>query len=99
MFASSSKRALISTIAVTDLPASAASISALTIGLSFEVRYSVCLMAMTEESEAAWRRNWTTTSKLSYGWWTRSEEHTSELQSLMRTSYADFCLKNKKKQG
>src|SRR3546814_5927045 len=28
----------------------------------------------------------------------RSEEHTSELQSLMRTSYAVFCLKNKKKQ-
>src|SRR3546814_5475684 len=27
---------------------------------------------------------------------TRSEEHTSELQSLMRTSYAVFCLKNKK---
>src|SRR3546814_7044147 len=26
----------------------------------------------------------------------RSEEHTSELQSLMRISYADFCLKNKK---
>src|SRR3546814_2105093 len=25
----------------------------------------------------------------------RSEEHTSELQSLMRTSYADFCLKKK----
>src|SRR3546814_6904530 len=25
----------------------------------------------------------------------RSEEHTSELQSLMRTSYAAFCLKNK----
>src|SRR3546814_10004569 len=25
----------------------------------------------------------------------RSEEHTSELQSLMRTSYAVFCLKNK----
>src|SRR3546814_1145250 len=25
----------------------------------------------------------------------RSEEHTSELQSLMRISYADFCLKNK----
>src|SRR3546814_1114228 len=34
------------------------------------------------------------------GWWTRaigrSEEHTSELQSLMRTSYAVFCLKKKK---
>src|SRR3546814_662671 len=27
----------------------------------------------------------------------RSEEHTSELQSLMRNSYAVFCLKNKKK--
>src|SRR3546814_7902842 len=26
----------------------------------------------------------------------RSEEHTSELQSLMRRSYADFCLKKKK---
>src|SRR3546814_4017137 len=26
----------------------------------------------------------------------RSEEHTSELQSLMRTSYAVFCLKHKK---
>src|SRR3546814_4905317 len=25
----------------------------------------------------------------------RSEEHTSELQSLMRTAYAVFCLKNK----
>src|SRR3546814_2529356 len=25
----------------------------------------------------------------------RSEEHTSELQSLMRSSYAVFCLKNK----
>src|SRR3546814_4809993 len=34
-------------------------------------------------------------------WWnrggrTRSEEHTSELQSLMRISYAVFCLKKKK---
>src|SRR3546814_3803423 len=27
----------------------------------------------------------------------RSEEHTSELQSLMRTSYAVFCLKKKPK--
>src|SRR3546814_8880374 len=34
------------------------------------------------------------------GWrllgWKRSEEHTSELQSLMRISYAVFCLKKKK---
>src|SRR3546814_6220547 len=29
--------------------------------------------------------------------WARSEEHTSELQSLMRISYAVFCLKKKKK--
>src|SRR3546814_1346837 len=28
----------------------------------------------------------------------RSEEHTSELQSLMRTSYAVFCLKKKKQE-
>src|SRR3546814_4342936 len=37
-----------------------------------------------------------------WGWGTayeqkRSEEHTSELQSLMRISYAVFCLKKKKK--
>src|SRR3546814_1086719 len=30
--------------------------------------------------------------------WPRSEEHTSELQSLMRISYAVFCLKKKKQQ-
>src|SRR3546814_6251242 len=30
------------------------------------------------------------------GYWQRSEEHTSELQSLMRISYAVFCLKKKK---
>src|SRR3546814_10708334 len=29
-----------------------------------------------------------------YGALSRSEEHTSELQSLMRISYAVFCLKN-----
>src|SRR3546814_8855500 len=29
--------------------------------------------------------------------WDRSEEHTSELQSLMRISYAVFCLKKKRK--
>src|SRR3546814_13703323 len=31
-------------------------------------------------------------------WLVRSEEHTSELQSLMRISYAVFCLKKKTKQ-
>src|SRR3546814_3093143 len=33
---------------------------------------------------------------LLFRWTPRSEEHTSELQSLMRTSYAVFCLKKKK---
>src|SRR3546814_5664135 len=34
-------------------------------------------------------------SSLNSGYPTRSEEHTSELQSLMRISYAVFCLKKK----
>src|SRR3546814_3954788 len=34
---------------------------------------------------------------LAFGAESRSEEHTSELQSLMRISYAVFCLKKKKK--
>src|SRR3546814_3831572 len=32
---------------------------------------------------------------LAFGRFVRSEEHTSELQSLMRISYAVFCLKKK----
>src|SRR3546814_2132275 len=32
-----------------------------------------------------------------YRLWDRSEEHTSELQSLMRISYSVFCLKKKNK--
>src|SRR3546814_1811434 len=35
-------------------------------------------------------------SRLAAGLQHRSEEHTSELQSLMRISYAVFCLKKKK---
>src|SRR3546814_10008530 len=37
------------------------------------------------------------TEALPYPMFIRSEEHTSELQSLMRISYAVFCLKKKKK--
>src|SRR3546814_6357583 len=33
------------------------------------------------------------------GWMERSEEHTSELQSLMRISYAVFCLKKNTKEN
>src|SRR3546814_7498580 len=40
----------------------------------------------------------TTNVTMGDGFLTRSEEHTSELQSLMRISYAVFCLKKKKKQ-
>src|SRR3546814_10300541 len=42
---------------------------------------------VAKDQRRFWRRNW---------WQLRSEEHTSELQSLMRTSYAVFCLKKKK---
>src|SRR3546814_4729877 len=34
---------------------------------------------------------------IAYTLYTRSEEHTSELQSLMRNSYAVFCLKKKRR--
>src|SRR3546814_2068634 len=49
-----------------------------------------------------WRRRSTRSPRRSTaapcsGCW-RSEEHTSELQSLMRISYAVFCLKKKTKQ-
>src|SRR3546814_1987665 len=40
---------------------------------------------MTETEDATYKRS------------TRSEEHTSELQSLMRISYAVFCLNTKKR--
>src|SRR3546814_7609981 len=36
-------------------------------------------------------------ASVSWRWPARSEEHTSELQSLMRISYAVFCLKKKNK--
>src|SRR3546814_10790221 len=46
-------------------------------------------------------RDWSVTADLNLFWRLeteegRSEEHTSELQSLMRISYAVFCLKKKK---
>src|SRR3546814_6395605 len=39
-----------------------------------------------------------TNTLMSLSYLARSEEHTSELQSLMRISYAVFCLKKKKTQ-
>src|SRR3546814_5253997 len=43
-------------------------------------------------------RDFIVPSRLQPGRVYRSEEHTSELQSLMRISYAVFCLKKKKTQ-
>src|SRR3546814_2934517 len=40
--------------------------------------------------------NWYAAEDYHQLYWERSEEHTSELQSLMRISYAVFCLKKKK---
>src|SRR5437660_695934 len=53
MFACSSNRAWSSTSATTCFPASAARISARTMGVSAEVRYSVCLIASTSASREA----------------------------------------------
>src|SRR3546814_4984614 len=43
------------------------------------------------------RESLATPHRLDQGTGNRSEEHTSELQSLMRISYAVFCLKKKRR--
>src|SRR3546814_2745293 len=48
-----------------------------------------------ELSRAAFHRGVEHQSFFGPALWPRSEEHTSELQSLMRISYAVFCLKKK----
>src|SRR3546814_3206545 len=53
-------------------------------GETADVNYMEIYTALKSEDE------WTSGRSL------RSEEHTSELQSLMRISYAVFCLKKKK---
>src|SRR3546814_1652465 len=50
-------------------------------------------IAIVGEDHRNIRRAWLRRNRRS-----RSEEHTSELQSLMRISYAVFCLKKKKEQ-
>src|SRR3546814_4349369 len=49
-----------------------------------------------EERALTWRSATSLPSKTAKSASNRSEEHTSELQSLMRISYAVFCLKKKK---
>src|SRR3546814_434405 len=50
----------------------------------------VSIRAACTKPSPRWR-----SSSAMRGRWSRSEEHTSELQSLMRISYAVFCLKKK----
>src|SRR3546814_6895410 len=76
--------------------ADAAAVPAAKIGLRVFLAVVGALFALFV---SAWSMRMQTTD-----WWPlpvpgllRSEEHTSELQSLMRTSYAVFCLKKKKK--
>src|SRR3546814_2236109 len=63
-------------------------------------RECVCLLVLHLAAGAALaherRRRLSTQPARAVGLPDRSEEHTSELQSLMRTSYAVLCLKNKK---
>src|SRR3546814_1127735 len=62
-------------------------------------QYSYCLSASTLDTThpRCWRPMACVIGRTRcYG--ARSEEHTSELQSLMRISYAVFCLKKKKYQ-
>src|SRR3546814_1936252 len=48
---------------------------------------------ITADSYDIWRAHLTAAGVTMRGEMARSEEHTSELQSLMRISYAVFCLK------
>src|SRR3546814_6845350 len=57
---------------------------------------AVAVMATTYISIDATNYRWFGLAAVILGVLGRSEEHTSELQSLMRISYAVFCLKKKK---
>src|SRR3546814_10579849 len=70
---------------------------------SGRLRNSIILDANAIGMRAGWAGRPASRHALVYAWsaefgiWKRSEEHTSELQSLMRISYAGFCLKKKRK--
>src|SRR3546814_1857414 len=58
--------------------------------LAQAAKIGLATIARIEQGEGTVQGNFSTIMK-------RSEEHTSELQSLMRNSYAVFCLKKKNK--
>src|SRR3546814_6747428 len=74
-----------------DTPDDAAIVRAL-IGLGKSLSIRIVAEGIEQSSQAALLSKW----GCDYGQgYLRSEEHTSELQSLMRISYAVFCLKKK----
>src|SRR3546814_942976 len=65
-----------------------------------QIRFDTKIAVLLRDDLATWQRL-NVTAFLVSGVATaqpRSEEHTSELQSLMRISYAVFCLKKKRRQ-
>src|SRR3546814_7674337 len=71
------------------MPCSAVPISRAVIGSTFPGMLQITFLCTCRSSPPR-------CSKPARGRASRSEEHTSELQSLMRISYAVFCLKKKK---
>src|SRR3546814_4169413 len=65
---------------------------------SIEAAGSRCVWTMQASGKAASRASMPPSYSRMLPGRMRSEEHTSELQSLMRISYAVFCLKKKKHQ-
>src|SRR3546814_6834648 len=62
-----------------------------------EVGGDEMLKKLTAPDDFGWAERTITAAMTTRTGMGRSEEHTSELQSLMRISYAVFCLKKKKK--
>src|SRR3546814_3427100 len=74
------------------LPGRQAGVNRVVLGMAIAAHQDLALIAKLREQAGERRR--AGQRQFPVG---RSEEHTSELQSLMRISYAVFCLKKKKK--
>src|SRR3546814_9745499 len=79
-----------------DANAAASAASDLSVDLGKQTRWSRAIMAAAERREPGMVALLAAAGM--QGEW-RSEEHTSELQSLMRISYAGFCLQKKNKKN